>query len=115
MLYLRRLKIEKEMRNLIITALVAVCVTFQGEVRAEVMSSMTNSVMTQSKGSIAPELLEKIFRKVECETSHSYACLCSFYDCGRLFISKAEFSPGYQVQIQEADGGITIISIIDDF
>lgn len=102
------------MRNLIIAAFIAACVTFQGEVRAEAMSSLTSNSIGQMASKISPELVKKIMQKTAKSTEHSYSCLCSMYYDGRVIIDKAGDGV-YRITIQEEDGGVTILSVLDDF
>lgn len=97
-----------------ITALVAVCVAFQGEVRAEFMSPATLTSLQVSNCHTDPIVQDRIIHKAAEETEYSVESLQHKLNCGELSIDKIGLNL-YVVQIRKNDGGNTIISIIDDF
>lgn len=112
--YLRRLKIEITMRKLIIAAIVAACVSFLGEVRAEIMPVPASTTVAMEASKISPELADKIMMKVAIQTKRCYSSLCKMLDTGQVSIEQMGGNI-YRVEIQENDGGVTILSVLDDF
>lgn len=96
------------MREIIITALIAICATFPGKVEATSMSNLQMQIELNEE--VDPATAERVLHVLELDYGLDYECLCEQYRNGDIIIERCR--EGYQVSNREGGGFIAIIENI---